>query len=732
MKQSTFLLLVFFWVTPCCAQITFTDVTLNSGITTPSPSSTSFTHSWADFDNDDLWDLFIARGDLGNHQVPQVYHNLGNGKFQVITTSAFQNLDAGYYAHMCFGDFDNDGFVDVYQDAFVNSKNKLWHNNGNLTFTDASSLMKNPGSATTGTVWIDYDKDGFVDLLVNCQAGQGTAFYHNNKGKSLDVVNNLTTNPQVGDLAFATDFNQDGWMDVYLANYMAPDVFFTGGPSGFTPFDNTFLFSKFTNSDNRTNGCFADIDNDGFPEMLLADASKIALWHNDGGTGFHDYTAQVKLDGAKKSERMSFMQDIDNDGYLDVILYNNLDSSQLWYGSSAGFKKTVLPFHLADNSVPSSISWTDYDNDGFLDLMEVSKGVTSLWHNEGNVNRWLSVKLKGHQANSMGLGATVKACISQKQQYRDVGFNQGYYGYQPAMAHFGFGPPNCNSSDLIDSVVIIWQPGGRQVLKDVRMNQFIVVDQDTGIVRSYQKPVSSGMGFVFPIGLATMHTNPNKKIDLPVSVYLPQGRGIDTLAVDEITFSINYDQSMLDISPTKVAQHYTPPPGWTYKSSYTGNDTLEVTIAHTPSIKLTGDSVYLGSFNFDTYIGKYASTLVYISGLSLVTERRKFSFCTNLEGAVITRVIIDTIQASVVNSITTEPEQLHIVPNPASGDVRISWANSSEHSATLRIIDQLGREIYRSSGTEGFIIPENTLSSGSYVVEVTLTDKKLLGHLIIR
>jgi hypothetical protein len=229
-----------------------------------------------------------------------------------------------------------------------------------------------------------------------------------------------------------------------------------------------------------------------------------------------------------------------------------------------------------------------------------------------------------------------------------------------------------------------------------------------------------------------MHTNPNKKIDLPVSVYLPQGRGIDTLAVDEITFSINYDQSMLDISPTKVAQHYTPPPGWTYKSSYTGNDTLEVTIAHTPSIKLTGDSVYLGSFNFDTYIGKYASTLVYISGLSLVTERRKFSFCTNLEGAVITRVIIDTIQASVVNSITTEPEQLHIVPNPASGDVRISWANSSEHSATLRIIDQLGREIYRSSGTEGFIIPENTLSSGSYVVEVTLTDKKLLGHLIIR
>src|SRR5437879_3291082 len=126
MKQIIIFIALAAFICTSKAQVVFTNVTPASGITTPALNSSSFTNSWADFDNDDNWDLFIGRGDIANNQVPQVYHNLGNGKFQDITSTSFPDMPPGYYAHMCFGDFDNDGFVDCYMDAFVSSVNKLW------------------------------------------------------------------------------------------------------------------------------------------------------------------------------------------------------------------------------------------------------------------------------------------------------------------------------------------------------------------------------------------------------------------------------------------------------------------------------------------------------------------------------------------------------------------------------------------------------------------------------
>ncbi|HET9135547.1 MAG TPA: FG-GAP-like repeat-containing protein [Candidatus Kapabacteria bacterium] len=691
----------------------------------------SYNAQWIDIDNDDLLDLYIARGNQASHLQTELYKNLGGGKFKNLSATAFPGRTPEYNGHICWGDYDRDGLIDLYENHFDRGYASLWHNNGDYTFTDKKTITVNTGNYSTGCVWSDFDSNGYVDILQSTQAGSGTFEIRNDSGKAFSQVN-LFTNTGQGHVLLATDLNLDGEPDYYVGNIHSKDLCFVSSPNGYKSIDNDWL-NQHRNIDGFQTAAFADVNNDGYPDLLYGQNDHLFLLLNQKGGSFKDITPSSGLKLTVGVYRSSYIQDIDNDGYLDVILYQYDGSTQIWYGSSTVFKKDSVIIYPKQSELESVLAWTDYDNDGFLDLLTVTPNFTRLYHNEGNVNRWLSVTLNGHKANTEGIGTRVIAYLKGSAQYREIGYNQSTLGYSPLLAHFGFGPPNCNASDIIDSVVIIWQPGGRQVLKDVRMNQFIVVDQDSGIVRSYQKPVSSGMGFVFPVGLATIHTNPNKKIDLPVSIYLPPGRGIDTLAVDEISFSINYDQSMLDISPTKVAQHYTPPPGWTYKSSYTGNDTLEVTIAHTPSVKLTGDSVYLGSFNFDTYLGKYASTLVYISGLSLVTDRRKFSFCTNLEGAVITRVIVDTIQSSGVISTTLKPEELHIIPNPASGDVRISWANNSEHlAAAIRVVDQLGREVYHSSGIESVVIPENTLASGSYIVEVALANKKLIGHLIIR
>jgi hypothetical protein len=265
------------------------------------------------------------------------------------------------------------------------------------------------------------------------------------------------------------------------------------------------------------------------------------------------------------------------------------------------------------------------------------------------------------------------------------------------------------------------------------MNQFIVVDQDSGIVRRYEKPVSGGMGFIYPMAAATIHSNPNTTVQVPVSVYLPPGKGIDTMSVTEITFSFSYDQTMLDISPTKVAQRYAPPPGWTYKSSSIGADTLEVTIEHTPGTMLTGDSLYLGSFRFDTYLGKYSSTLVYLDAVSILSRGRKFSFCTNIEGALITRVIIDTVQEAGVIPSALADDQLEISPNPASGEVRVLYkSNQLQGASSMRVLDILGREVYQSNGLADYVIPAGKLAKGSYVIEVSDSNKKLIGRVIIQ
>jgi len=740
MKNVIFLLWILFCVSPASAQVTFKDVTPTSGITTPSTSSSSFTNSWADFDNDDYWDLFIARGNLGNDQVPQVFHNLRNGSFTEITNTAFPNLSPGYYAHMCFGDFDNDGFVDCFQDAFVSSVNKLWRNNGDLTFSDVSTMMQNPGGRTVGTIWTDYDEDGFVDLIVSAQAGQGTMCYHNNAGKSLDMVN-VFDNPQVGDIVLTADINNDGWPDLYIHDDFVPDLFLVNQSSAFQAIDNSFDVKEF-GINNRITAAFGDIDNDGYPDFLLAMPEKFVIWHNDSGRGFHNWTDELKLTNAPPGDhRMSFIQDVDNDGYLDIILYDNIDASQIWYGGPQGFTMTLAPFFSNSTSIPSSLSWTDYDNDGFIDFLDVSLGKTKLWRNQGNSNRWLNVKLRGHKANSMGLGSMVNVYYGGKKQDREVGFYQSYYGYQPAMAHFGFGSPSCTaSSDVIDSVVVIWQPGGRQVIRNVPYNELAVIDQDSGIVRSIQRPVSVAYGYASPYFLGAKSVYADTLVTVPMAVEMPKNFVQQQVIADEITFGIAFNSDIIDITPSKVVQRYTPPAGWAYKSSAMSGDSLVITISNTGNSTIP-DSLGLGSLRFDTYATKLKSTYLFLNTLIIRVKGNEYKFCHNYEGDFLGEVIIIDRPAGVVTANTGTSWGLTVSPNPVSGSsATVRYPSTKEsRSAKISVFDVLGKEVYRtkteSSETLTDIhtctIPTSQLSGGTYLLRLSVGGEVMAGKFTV-
>lgn len=726
------------------AQVQFQNVTEPAGISTPSSSSSSFTHSWADFNNDGYWDLFIAHGDLNNYQVPQVYLNQKNGSFTDITSTAFPPFDPGYYAHMCFGDFDNDGFVDVYQDAFVSAENRLWKNNGNLTFSNVTQLMSNPGGRTVGTVWSDFDKDGYIDLLVNAQGGQGTLCYHNDNGASLTQMSGFLTNPVIGDIAITTDINQDGWPDFYLADHASPDVIFlTESGNTTTSFNTDFLTSIFNNGDNRMTACFGDIDGDGYSELLIADNGKLRLWHNNKGESFTDITVQEGLDTASIGDhRMSFMQDVDNDGYMDILLYNNLDSSEIWYGSSTGFRRTVLGVAMNTNAVPSSFSWTDFDNDGFLDLMDMSLGVTELWHNLGNSNLWLSVTLRGHKANSMGLGSQVYVYSNGKRQTREIGFCQGYYGYQPAMAHFGFGSPGCEaSSGVIDSLVILWQPGGRQVLTNVRYNQTILVDQDSGIVRAFQRPLSVSNGYAYPEYDNTVKATVGQSVTIPVALRFPLSLHVDTMAVSSVTFSLSYDPNVIDINAAKMSQYYSPPAGWVFKSGSIHGDTVTVTMGNAGGSMLANPTD-LGRLRFDTYKNNPDRSMLYFCGASISTRGDTKVFCGDIEGSLLTVVIVsDTVSSSVASSSCPNTTDLSLQPNPSSGGVvKVHFPFKDDAHADIRVVDLLGRTVYSatdisvpsSAGTAELLIPAGAVSkAGAYRVEVTTPVQTLVTRFVV-
>jgi hypothetical protein len=726
------------------AQVTFTDVTLASKITAP-PSGPSYNSMWIDIDNDDYLDLYIARGIQSEHLQTQLFRNLKDGTFQDLSPTAFGNRQPAYNAQGCWGDYDNDGFIDLLENHFDGSDNKLWHNEGNLTFTDKSSLMINTGWQATGAVWSDFDTDGFVDLFVHTQAGAGTFEEKNIGGKQFQKVNLFQNNGQ-GHLLLSPDLNLDGVPDFYMGNINSPDQCFISSDSGYTPFDISMISVSSNRSDWMT-AAFADINNDGYPDLLYIQNTRFFLLQNDSGKRFIDITSASGLDLppvslATGAYRSSYIQDIDNDGYLDIILLELSGRTTIWYGSPSGFKKTVLPLPEQPD-IQSVLSWTDYDNDGFIDLLVVTPAFTHLYHNDGNGNRWLNVKLRGHKANSQGIGARVIAYSEGKVQYREIGYTQSTLGYSPLMAHFGFGPIGCDAgSAVMDSVVVIWHPGGRQVIKNVRYNELAVIDQDSGIVRTIQKPVSVSSGYADPLFPAPKSVYANTIVSMPMTVRMPNTIVKQSIIPDEISFGVEYNSDIIDISPSNVSIRYTPPIGWTYKSSVKTKDSLFITITNS-SGSVIGDSLSLGTLQFDTYNAKPRGTYLFLYALDFSVNGNDYKFCHNFEGDFLGEVLIIDHAANVPTDDQSTSLSLTVLPNPSSGNfvtLRCSVGQALlPVPAEIKIFDVLGKEVYRYNGKGNkaqtgicnFAIPTAQLGGGTYLVKLNMSRQVLTGKFTV-
>jgi hypothetical protein len=358
----------------------------------------------------------------------------------------------------------------------------LWHNTGEGIFSKVTSgAIANDVGVAWATLWADYNNDGFMDLLVIDDAGPANFLYLNNR---------------------------DGSFTRVLTNIIATDSWSAGAEGG----------------------AWGDIDNDGFLDLFVTDNAGIRnrLYHNNGDGTFTSISSGPELvPPAGGRSQGCVWGDYDNDGYLDLFVTSNNGKNALFHNNGDGTFTQILSGSPANEGGPGilylSCSWVDYDNDGFLDLF-VTRGSTSLgpnllYHNNGNTNGWIEIKLVGKVSNRSAIGAKVRvhATIGGKTfwQLREI-HSGGGWNSEPLVAHFGLG-----DATNIDMVRIEWPSGIAQTLTNVVPKQSLTVvehqetaptaPQFTAVLRSpdgaVNLSVSGDTGFVYLFEASTNLVN---------------------------------------------------------------------------------------------------------------------------------------------------------------------------------------------------------------------------------
>ena len=502
-----------------------------------------------DYDNDGRLDIFFANGARINDPMPKgsipqkegpsywnrLFHQKPDGIFEDVTEKAGL-AGQGYATGVAAGDYDNDGFEDLFVAGYGHSA--LYHNNGDGTFTDVTANAGVAGSGwATSAAWVDYDNDGRLDLVVarymiwdfdDIYCGHreegfrsychpdlfkpiSVLLYHNEgNGKFKEVSHAAGIDKPGKGLGLAiADFDHDGWMDILLANDSIPEFLFhnkgdgtfeeTGLPSGVGLDGGGATFAGMGVD-------FEDYNNDGWPDVVITDLAnqKYALYVN-AGDGSFDYTTLTTGLGAITLLHSGWgvrFVDYDNDGWKDLFVVQShvMDTIQvnephlryqespllLWNDHGKRFVDVSSRSGDVFQQVWASRAMAvgDLDNDGRVDVVFNSiDGPGKVLHNETpGQNHWITLKLVGTKSNRDGIGARVKITTASGTQYGTVTTASSYQSSSDKRLHFGLG-----TDTVMLRLEIQWPSGIKQDLTDVKGDQILTVTEDGSRVASRQR-----------------------------------------------------------------------------------------------------------------------------------------------------------------------------------------------------------------------------------------------------
>ena len=495
---------------------------------------------WIDYDQDGLMDLyFVQSGATDIYTPPQplrsaLYHNNGDGTFTDVTEKAGVGGSGHYGQGVTVGDYDNDGYPDLYVTGYGNAI--LYHNNGDGTFTDvtAKAGLADEGQWSTSAGWIDYDRDGWLDMVVcnyikwssknnlwcgdhrpgyraycspDNYRGQRIKLYHNNHdGTFTDVSEKSGIGiPEAKGMGVVTaDFNNDGWTDIAIANDTWPNFLFLNQHDG-TFKDVSFISGVAASAEGRYEAGMgidaADVDGDGWMDIYIThlDLELNRLYHNNHDGTFNDVTYSTGIatnTNFLSGVSMKFV-DYDNDGWTDILQANGamLDNIHLYHSEERYPEPKLMFRNLGQGKfepvskylgqdfmrpvVGRGLAAADFDNDGDIDFVMNNRGdYPELMRNDGgNANHWLTVKLIGTKSNRDGLGSVLKLTSEGFTQVKQAKGGMGYMSASDSRIHFGLG-----QRKTVESLEITWLSGHVDTLSKVPINQFITVKEGAGIV----------------------------------------------------------------------------------------------------------------------------------------------------------------------------------------------------------------------------------------------------------
>ena len=479
---------------------------------TDSPLSTikgdSRSVNWVDVNRDGFVDCFISNGPQAG-QNNMLYINDTNGNFTSVADDPIV-MDMMPSDGATFADIDNDGDLDGFVVNWYNKNNLAYINDGTGKFTQVlDGIWVNHFGYSETAAFGDYDNDGLVDLYVTNSAGTKKNFlYKNLGGNNMELVTGISP---VTDLFSSrnvswSDIDGDGDLDLYVTNENGEkeNLYRNNGGGSFEKMTDLIIT---TDGFNTMSSSWGDIDNDGDLDLFLAnDGSKNQLFRNEGNFVFtRVLTTDVSKVNAKSFS--SAWADIDNDGDLDLFVTNAFQNGQrlknnLYLNDGTGHLTEVTnEVVVMDEGWSYGCAFGDYDNDGFQDLAVATTRFGNvdeadyLYHNNGNSNHWLMVSLEGNVSNKSAIGAKVrvKAIVNGTAvwQMREISAQSAYCSQNDMRAHFGLA-----DATLVDSMVIEWPSGIRQYRTGVLPNQILDIEED--LVNAVREALPS-FGFkVFP------------------------------------------------------------------------------------------------------------------------------------------------------------------------------------------------------------------------------------------
>jgi hypothetical protein len=488
-----------------------------------------------DYNNDGKLDIFFANGaDLkslnknSSKYYNRLFENDGKGNFIDVTEKAGLK-GTGYDTGVAIGDYDNDGFEDIFIAGVY--RNTLYHNNGDGTFTDVTTKagLDRPDPEygplwSVAAAWIDVNNDGLLDLVVInylkwdfnhepvCQGYGHTDYCHpkmykptpnqlfinNGDGTFRDasVEAGFRSHPGKGMGVAAADSELTGHMDLIVPNDKLMNWFFKnkgGGKFEEAGFEENVALREDGTYISGMGTDFRDLDNDGYPDIVIValDGETFPLFKNTGKGSFTEVTRESGM--TKLSLPMSgyspMIADFDNDGWKDIFVsrghVQSLASTNLQieqpntvFRNLGGMKFAALTaeagFTAQAPSRHRGSAIGDFNGDGRLDVVvSALNAPAEVWINQspGN-NHWIEFKLQGTKSNRDGIGARIKVVTKSGAQYNHMTTSCGYASSSAGPVHFGLGP---NSS--VDLVEIHWPSGIVQQMKDVAADRVVVVKE---------------------------------------------------------------------------------------------------------------------------------------------------------------------------------------------------------------------------------------------------------------